>query len=838
VPAEGAVRLKVAVDARDELHAAAREVQQLLREGFRLRDIAVLARSIDDYSQSIDAIFAEHNLPFFIDRRRPAQHHPLVKTILAMLQVLQSRWSHESVFELLKAGLTRMDDSTIDLLQAYVTEHRLLASCWRDAREWNFARSEFDDVEHQSLFTPAEVHAANEGRTTLVQSIGDMGRGAWMDEPHTLAQRMADLFAALERMQVRRLMVERITHFDTHGQIEHREEDQQIWAEWVDLSERLIELLGPTPITGDAFCEMLQTALADMELAITPPTLDQVLVGSIDRTRTGPIRAAILIGMNECQFPLCERERAVLNDADRQHLLRQGIEIEPPSRQSLLMERFLGYLALTRASERLTLIRVLHDRDGNEQQASPYWDAVAAIFTDVASSKPPEAIERIATAPQAVSHVLTWARHRPRGADSPESAALYQWLAMEATGEPRWVRDRAWSALRYDNKATLSPEVAARLFASPLEASVSRFESFAACPFQHFARYGLRLQRPTEQEFTALDLGNLYHSVLEKVVEEALQQKLDFVTDHAVTPETIRQIAQDASERLSNQIFLSSARSRFTLEQLEGTVHKLVQAQQYQLGSGDFRPAYTELTFGDRKRVPAVELRTPNGHTVRLRGKIDRVDLAGDVFSVIDYKLGGKALDYTHVAHGLMLQLLTYLLVLKQHGQSLTRRPLTAAAAFYVKVLRTIGTVEHPSEAPEPGTEPFHAKEKPRGLISGAEIARFDASLTGGGTSKVVSVRIKNDGTYYETGNDAVDPADFDALVNFVERQVVRIADAIIDGSIAVDPYMIGRETACAHCDLRRVCRFDRAINGYRMLPSLSRAEAMQEAIRREGGEA
>ena len=833
-----AIRLMLAADVRGELQTAAREIKRLLRDGYRLRDVCVLARSVDHYADSIDAVFKEYDIPFFLDRRRPAQHHPLIKTLQAMLQIVQTRWSHDSVFDLLKAGLTKLNHDAVDLLQTYTNEHRLMPSCWTDSRAWAFARREFDDVEHHTLFTPREIADANAARSMLVAAMGVIGDRTWADESHTLRKRMRDLFAVLDRFGVRDALLKRIKDAEEVENTEAREEEEQIWAAWAELADRLTELLGDVVITGQAFAELLQTALGELELAIIPPTIDQVLVGAIDRTRTGPVRAAIVLGMNACEFPRCERERAVLNDADRHHLLRRGIEVDRPSRDALMTENFLGYLALSRASERLTLIRVARDRDGNEQQASPFWDAVCATTEDAFVERPADAIERISTAEQAVSHLLTWARHTP-AIVADESAALYQWLAIDAGDGSQRVRDRAWPALRYRNRATLSPGMAAQLFASPLEASVSRFESFAACPFQHFARYGLRLQRPCEQEFSALDLGNLYHAVLENVVADALRQKIDFATGQTVSQQQIRQIAQDVGQTLSNQIFLSSARNRFTLDQIETTALRLVQAQQFQLGGGSFRPAFTELTFGDRKQLPPVQLDTPNGHVVKLRGKIDRVDIdpAADVFSVIDYKLGGKTLDYSHIAHGLMLQLLTYLLVLKQHGEMLTQRPLTAAAAMYVKVLRSITHADHPLNAPEPETDAFHTKEKPRGVINQSHMTRFDPSLAGGGQSKLVSVKIKKDGTFWESGNDAVDSADFEALIRFVERQIALTADSIIGGDIGIDPFMIAKETACQRCDLRRVCRFDRAINGYRQLDPLSRTEALV-MIRTHGGAA
>ena len=76
----------------------------------------------------------------------------------------------------------------------------------------------------------------------------------------------------------------------------------------------------------------------------------------------------------------------------------------------------------------------------------------------------------------------------------------------------------------------------------------------------------------------------------------------------------------------------------------------------------------------------------------KIRGRIDRVDMLADqaAFAVIDYKLRGSQLSLERVYHGLSLQLLTYLLVLRENGRKLTGRKLTPAAAFYIKLLRRL----------------------------------------------------------------------------------------------------------------------------------------------------
>ncbi len=823
-------------DPADEVDSAARRIKSAITGKYRLRDVCVLARSIGNYAPLIESSFREHGIGFFLDRRRSALHHPLVRTVQAILQIVQTRWANDAVFDLVSAGLTDLEDGQLDLLQDYVSTHLISGSAWRTDAAWTLHRTQYGEEKH-SRFSAGELKQVRDGRAHIIDAMAGVGSPAWADTPMAMSKLSSDLFGVLTRLKTQSRMLALIGSTEDP---ERREEHELVWNRVVELTDRLCDLLGEIQMTGERFAEVLQTALGELELAITPPTVDQVLVGSIDRTRVDNARIVIVLGLNASEFPLCDHEQTVLNDTDRRYLLSKNVEVSAARRDALLDERFLGYIGLTRASDHIVLMRTERDAKGNELEASPFWTHAIRSLSNPTIERTTEALDRIATPRQAITHLLTWSRRVADLKADADQVSLYNWLIATRDESVTKVRDRAWSSLSYRNEAALSPAIAKRLFASPLEASVSRFESYASCAFQHFVRYGLRLQAPVEEDITALDLGSLYHSVLDRLVKDAIEAKVDFAGAHTLSAEQIRAVALEIGESLREQIFLSSARSRYTLQQLENAVYKLIRAQQYLLQHGDFRPAYTELAFGNAGDLPPLQLTTPGGGQVRLSGKIDRVDIdeVRKLFTVIDYKLNGDQLSLPYVAHGLMLQLLTYLLVLQKNGDKLARQPLTPAAAFYVRVLRSLESVPHPRDADDESTDAFLTKTKPRGLIDAGQAAYIDRTIAATNKSELISIRIKADGDLAASAQDAVETGTFTALVAFVEEQLVQIADRIFAGDIAVAPYVIARETPCAHCDLQRICRFDRSINSYRPLASHDRKSALEliTGVKQSGG--
>lgn len=820
-----------------EVDAAACHILDLLRSGYRMRDICILARSIEEYEPFIESSFSEHGLSFFTDKRRPAVHHPLVRSLIALGQIVQAKGSHEGIIELLRAGLTDVRPHEADLLDDYIRQHHIPPSQWSDNHPWTFNRpipADEESVSTPSLFTKYELEKVKTIQAYVRQNLGILFQPRWNNQNATIRDRIKDLMDILRNLNFEKHLYRLIEEAEKAKDFQLQELHLQIWTRVMETIDQIVQLLGEVEVTAERFSALMQQTLSELDLAITPPTVDQILIGSVDRTRAPNPKVVILLGMNAGQFPKVLSEKPLLNDRDRHQLSRFGVEITASSDQILMDEHFLGYLSLTRSREKILLLRTVVDSSGNSLEASPYWKWLDQLIESVPTKRLGSRFEQIATPRQAISLILDWARHSPPDISTDDMHALYQWVVQTNADSIRKIRDRAWPALQYINDANLSSENAQRLFGRRLESSVSRFESFAACPFQHFARYGLRLQAPPEPELTALDLGILYHSVLEKFVKRIIEQRLDF-TDAPLSSEQIQQIAQEVGEQLRNQIFLTNAQNRYTLERIQHVVYRLLQAQQYVLSKGSFRPGFVELVFGRRGQWQPLKLNTPNGNEVVINGKIDRIDIdmTNGRYTVIDYKLSGKSLSMTEVWHGLSLQLLTYLLVIQANRACLPHENLRPAGAFYLQLRRPLESVKDPAKTPSPNNPEFHIKIKPRGLINGEAATCLDPNLNPGERSELFKIQLKTDGSFSQKGCDAVPVQQFEQIIDFVRDKIGELADQIIAGYIKVEPYLIHSESPCSRCDFARVCRFDRQINRYKVLPELGQIEALEQIVQR-----
>ena len=138
-----------------------------------------------------------------------------------------------------------------------------------------------------------------------------------------------------------------------------------------------------TNLTPAEYAEILASGLEGLRLGLVPPSLDQVLVGSLERSRHPNARAAFVLGVSEGVLPGRAREDAVFSDREREDLLAAGIELAPTSRVNQLHERYLTYIALTRASERLWVSFPLADSEGKGLAPSRVLNRLRELFPSI-----------------------------------------------------------------------------------------------------------------------------------------------------------------------------------------------------------------------------------------------------------------------------------------------------------------------------------------------------------------------------------------------------------------------------------------------------------------------
>ena len=561
----------------------------------------------------------------------------------------------------------------------------------------------------------------------------------------------------------------------------------------------------------------MDAGLAGLTVGIIPPVLDEVLIGAVDRARNPDLKFALVLGVNESVFPAAPGAPAILTDTDRGELGQTGAALGPDLRTRLGHEHYYGYIACTRASERLAVTFSRRNADGRTLNPSPFIGQLQRIFPGLTVKEWQDEI-----GPGEAEHaneLAAWLF------DIKSSKTRNQnWERLLEVPAVKEMADRLAELREPEAEERLSPALAEKLYGPVLRTSVSRLEEFAQCPFKFFVRSGLRAEERKLFELNARERGSFQHEVL-KVFHEQLaadgKRWRDLTPAEAVA--RVGAIAAGLVENYREGLMRDSAQTRFEARALTESLQDFIGViVSWMRGQYAFDPAAAELEFGGAEAPgTAWTMDLGGGRALALRGRIDRVDLCREpdgrtLAVVMDYKSAGKKLDALLMEHGVQLQLPAYLNALRHWANPRDRfgaARLEPAGFFYVNLR---GQFDGGRTRDEVLAAADARKEAYR------HIGRFDAGtldrLDHAHAQDQFNYRLNQDGSLRRGLAEALTREEFERLLDDVEARLKEMGGAIFSGEAAVDPYRKGAETPCENCDYRAVCRIDAGTHEWREL--------------------
>ena len=815
-----AISITVCSNPEAEAAFAAREILGFVRAGARFRDCAVQVRSLDGYHKPLARVFRRYGVPFFLDRRESVAHHPLAELTRSAFRTVAFDWPHADWFAALKAGFSGVEESEIDRLENAALESGWHGKKWRETLPAGDASFE---CLRKRIFPPFGNFAGQLARHQNQPSGGQLAsalRNLW-DE--------LEVEKTLEQWSLAELK-------GTSPVTRHPSLHSTVWGQMNAWLDNVALAFPHEALPLRDWLPVLEAGLASLTVGVIPPVLDEVLVGAIDRARNPNLKFALVLGVNESVFPAAPAAPPILTDADRDELERGGAALGLDLRERLARECYYGYIACTRAREKLAVTCARHDADGKTLNPSPFISHLRRLIPEleigefggeigvaetVHSTEIAATLAEIQNSAGAVAARLD--SKESLRASPPADAGWSELLELPA------LKKLAESLRRLrepDPAENLSSALAEKLFGPVLRTSVSRLEEFAQCPFRFFVRSGLQAGERKIFELDARERGSFQHEVLKKF-HDGLKQEGRRWRD--LTPpqarERIRAIAIELTENFHGGLLRDTAQTQFEARAMTESLQDFIEVIVSWLRTqNEFDPAAAELDFGsDAARAPAWELDSGDGHRLALQGRIDRVDLWHGPGSdtalalVMDYKSGGKKLDATLVEHGVQLQLLTYLNVLRHWSDPhsvLGVGTLVPAGVFYVNLRGQY-------EGGRTRVEALHNAGEARKRAY-RHTGRFDASvlpeLDRVGAADQFSYQRNNDGSLRKGSAEALPQAEFEKLLDRVETQLRSMGRAIFSGVAKVDPYRKGSETPCEYCDYRAACRIDPWTHRYRVL--------------------
>lgn len=850
------IQLAYAVHPRAEVEGAAQEILRLVRdEGYRYKEIAILMRDSELYQDLIKTIFADYEIPVFVDEKKAMIYHPLVEVIRSGLDVILTNWRYDAVFRMLKTGLIPqaegehpLDSEAIDTLENYALEYGIRGrNQWFSDQPWVFQRFRGFDQAAQTDQERLMQEKINAYRDQVIEAVGDFDEA--FREATTVREKATALYQWLEQLGVNQMLAKWQTELDASGEVEQAREQEQVWQAVIHLLDEMVEMIGDEELSNDLFYQTLEAGLDTLTYSHVPPTLDHIVVGTIDHSRIMQSKVTLLIGVNEGTWPAKPQVDTILSEEERDRLKTQGVILADSETQQLIDDWFYIYLAVTLATDKLWISYPLSDTEGKAKMPSSLIKRITNLFPQLPKpillQDPEEMIEadRFVTTPKKTLSALTSQLAKYQRAypiDSIWWSAL-NWFITRKDQDP--MIEMILQSLFYQNKpVNLKAETAKSVFENKIQASVSRMEMYHRCSYQHFAQYTLKLtDRPT-YKLDAPDMGQLFHEAL-KIITNWVQK--DGLTLRDLNQDQANAYAKRALAKLApilqHQILHSSNRYQYMQKKLEQIIARATFVLSEQARKSEFTPVGMELGFGlDDQSLDPVRMQLPNGVELILRGRIDRVDqatFADDLYlRIIDYKSSATGLNLVEVYYGLALQMLAYLDVILTSSERWLGVKASPAGMLYFHIHDPILSEQEALSQAEIDEKLFK-KYKMQGLLIDKEpiIQMMDTDLEGG-ISPIIPAGLKKDGTF-RSGSQIASEETFQLLQDHVQQMIAGAGVAITNGEVKLNPYQQADQTACRFCPFRSVCQFDPSLpsHQYRKLPNL-KDEQIIEKIKAEGG--
>ncbi len=847
---QSSIFIEEALNPALEVQAVCVQIKKLvLEEGYCYRDIAVVTGDLETYGDYFEREALIYDIPVFLDRTRGLLLNPFIEFIRSALKIVLDHFSYEAVFHYLRCGLADFSPEEIDRLENYV-----LACGIKGKKKWSqsFVRKGKEQ-------NPELLESINHTRSRLMEQIAPL-----LVKQETAGEMVRTLYDFIVAGRIQEKLAGYEQLFKEKGEMERAKEYAQIYRLVMELLEQIMALLAKEPITLREFAEILDAGFGEIEVGIIPGSVDRIAVGDMERSRLKQVKVLFFLGVNDGNIPKSGGKGGIISEIDREFLLQSEFELAPTPRQQMYIQRLYLYMNMTKPSDRLYLSYSRISSEGKSIRPSYLIETIKKLFpkieirkneidnTDVAgidhnsfAGIKHNAFAGVVGKKDGVTllakELRDYASGRAGGLTREELYSLYRLYAEDETYSAYAEKLAEAAFARYEHKP-LARAIARALYGSMLENSVSRLEKYAACAYSHFLQYGLMLKERDEYAFEQVDMGNIFHQVLEMFAGKLAENNytwFDFPEEEG--DRLLREALEACTVAYGETVLYSSARYEYMTERMHRILKRTIRTLKAQLREGDFVPASFEMSFSRVEALDVVNIALSEKEKIKLKGRIDRIDICEDeehvYVKVIDYKSGNRKFDLAALYYGLQLQLVVYMTVASEiEKRKHPDKEVVPAALLYYHVSDPLVSAKEGMTAEEINQE-ILKELRTNGIVSEDDkvVSLLDKNFTD--KSLVVPVERKKDGSF-SLRSGTIAKEDYETVSRFVSHKIRQFGREIFNGTIAVNPCEQGGRQSCSYCVYKGICDFEEKTSGYdmRMLPSPPKEELLFK-MREEMGE-
>jgi len=824
------IHIFTARDIFSEIEHAAIEVIKAVRNGCRYREVGIMCGDIENYSDIIETVFRNCDIPYFIDAKKNIANHPIILAITSIFDIFVNNWNYDSVFSHIRTGFSVLNDEEADMLENFVLARGIRGEKYWCEKDWELRKTGifdtvYDEKENESKKAKEEQELSriNEIRRKFIEPFVEFRKS--FSGRKTVKEICGALYKMLdEKMNMPGIIMNRAKAFKEEGRKDEAAQFTQLWNIFISMIDQAVMVMGDEYCSFEKFSDIVSAGFSKYEIRIIPTGADRVSIGTVDRSRAVNIKYMLIIGASSGNIPSAGIAADMFTEAERKKLIDSGIEIDKGKSDRLYDEQFKIYKALTAASDKLYISYPSADWDGGEMRCAEFVNDILRRFPKAKQTDNlmgDDINDYLILPPKAVfSHIASGVRKN----EDARYKQIFEWYKENENFRKSTEYIDLTDEFKKQNEK-LSKDLILKLYGRDGYYSISRFETFAKCPFNYFMNYGIGARPQKVWKLQNYDIGQFMHNYINKfcgIIDS--EKKNDSIEelkriwsecDREKQKTIISGLIDEAREKLLKSGITGRAEymTRLMEKNLIRSVGNIVDC----INKGDFAIYKTELEIKDFYII------SKKGKKIKISGYIDRIDLYNDgddvYIRVIDYKTGSKKFDIGEILNNNEFQLFIY----AQAAEKLyiknvfSKQNNKIAGILYVPIRDRIQTVKDPDKKTiEKALK--DAKKMDGIVIDDLESARISYRLENDIDDGSVyhPVKLKKSGGF-DSYSNVISEKEYKKLCEYVNDGVRDIYERINSGDISIYPYDAKSDmSVCGYCDYKDICLFDKNAYKYR----------------------
>lgn len=802
------ITLVEAASIYNEVESAAAYVLHLVRDkGLRYKDIRLVCNDMEERAAIIERIFGEYGIKVFSDTKRDILTNPIVQYVTSLIDVVIEKYNTTSIMAMLKSGFSDLTMEEISELENYTIKYKIKGSMWK--KPFRRGRAEYQDgldkIEDYRQKTVSKIAPLEEVFNAATTAEFLKGFYVYITSELNLQQQTLDFIAVQEEKEL----------FDL------ADETARVWESISTILNQIYEIMGEEPFDAIEFRDIFLVGLGQVEVGLLPPTEDGLILGNIQRSRSGRVKALVVIGANEGILPQEKPTQGLFSAEEREIFREDGKELCKVDSVRFMEEKLAIYRTLSLSNQYLWMAYSLSDAEGSQLKPSSVFLKIRELFPNAIVEQ--DALN-MDDQTKLINGKVSGKRNLTKALQNVAEGKL---LSKEWKAALSWLERNDKDGLEPIKKGlvftneqeSLGREAAEALFKrdinKAMSLSPSRLERFSRCPFSHLVSYGLKPEERRIFEAAPREIGDIYHQCLMKMTQE-LTKEGTAITDPdspwmRVSKEECYEIIDKEIQSISAEyregLFESSKVDAYRGDRVREIAHQVCWTCVEQVRAGRILDIKPEVAFRRGGDIPPIEVELED-QKVYIEGIIDRVDyLNDDRIKIIDYKTGNESFSIKEAEDGYRLQLMLYL-------QAACEKDKKPAGVFYFRIKEPMTELSPDKLDQETVEKEIRKSFKLDGILVDDPTVIGDIAGEFEGFSEIVPIRATKEGVKNSGAEGLVSDLEFGQLQETVFEKIKDACKELLEGNIKAHPMKTREQSACTYCQYKGICRFDTVFEG------------------------